>query len=244
LEKWQATILFRLESVSGDNVAVGLFRKWMRRDSRVEGTMAKINTLFWDNGGVILTNGWDRNSRRAAVEKFKLDWADFEDRHELMLNAFETGRATIDEYLRRTVFYKERAFTPDDFKKFMFEQSQPFSESLEFLGKLAQTRAYLMASLNNESREINEYRIHRFHLRDYFQAFFSSCYLGVRKPEEQIYRLALEIAQREPEECILIDDRGLNLECAREIGMHTIQFKNVDQLRQDLAQQGIVVPGK
>jgi putative hydrolase of the HAD superfamily len=216
----------------------------MRRDSRVEGTMAKINTLFWDNGGVILTNGWDRNLRRAAVEKFKLDWADFEDRHELMLNAFETGRATLDEYLRRTVFYRERPFTPDDFKKFMFEQSQPCTESLEFLGKLAQTRAYLMASLNNESREINEYRIHTFHLRDYFQAFFSSCYLGVRKPEEQIYRLALEIAQREPEECILIDDRGLNLECAREIGMHTIQFKNVDQLRQDLAQQGIVVAGK
>ena len=103
--------------------------------------MAKTNTLFWDNGGVILTNGWDRNSRRAAVEKFKLDWADFEDRHELMLNAFETGRATIDEYLRRTVFYRERPFTPDDFKKFMFEQSQPFAESLEFLGKLAQTRA-------------------------------------------------------------------------------------------------------
>ena len=101
-----------------------------------------------------------------------------------------------------------------------------------------------MASLNNESREINEYRIHTFHLRDYFQAFFSSCYLGVRKPEEQIYRLALEISQREPEECILIDDRGLNLECARELGMHTIQFKNVDQLRKDLAQQGIVVAGK
>ena len=206
--------------------------------------MSEIKALFWDNGGVILTNGWDRHSRRAAVEKFQLDWNDFEDRHELMLNAFETGRATIDEYLRRTVFYNQRAFTPDDFKKFMFEQSQPFPESLEFLGKLAQTRAYLMASLNNESREINEYRIHTFHLRDYFQAFFSSCYLGVRKPEEQIYRLALEIAQREPEECILIDDRGLNLECAREIGMHTIQFKNVDQLRQDLAQQGIVVPGK
>jgi putative hydrolase of the HAD superfamily len=209
-----------------------------------EETMAKISTLFWDNGGVILTNGWDRSSRRAVVEKFQLDWADFEDRHELMLNAFETGRATLDEYLRRTVFYRQRPFTPDDLKKFMFEQSQPFPESLEFLGKLAQTRAYLMASLNNESREINEYRIHKFHLRDYFQAFFSSCYLGVRKPEEQIYRLALEIAQREPEECILIDDRGLNLECAREIGMHTIQFKNLDQLRQDLAQQGIVVAGK
>ncbi|MGC1966303.1 MAG: hypothetical protein WA673_07580, partial [Candidatus Acidiferrales bacterium] len=112
--------------------------------------MGKVNALFWDNGGVILTNGWDRNSRRAAVEKFQLDWADFEDRHELMLNAFETGRATLDDYLRRTVFYKPRAFTLEDFEKFMFEQSQPFAEPLEFLGSLAKTRAYMMASLNNE----------------------------------------------------------------------------------------------
>jgi putative hydrolase of the HAD superfamily len=91
--------------------------------------MNKINALFWDNGGVILTNGWDRHSRRAAVEKFKLDAVDFEDRHELMLNAFETGRATLDEYLRRTVFYRERDFKPEDFKKFMFAQSQPYPES-------------------------------------------------------------------------------------------------------------------
>ena len=206
--------------------------------------MAEIKALFWDNGGVILTNGWDRNSRRAAVEKFKLDWADFEDRHELMLNDFETGRVTLDEYLRRTVFYREHPFTPDDFKKFMFEQSQPFPESLDFLKRLAQTRRYMVASLNNESLEINEYRIHKFNLRQYFQTFFSSCYLGVRKPEEQIYRLALKISQREPQECVFIDDRGLNLELARELGMHTIQFQNVEQLRQDLAQLGISAAAK
>ena len=140
--------------------------------------MTEISALFWDNGGVILTNGWDRNSRRAAVEKFHLEWSDFEDRHELMLNAFETGRATLDEYLRRTIFYRERSFTPEDFKQFMYAQSQPFPQSLEFLGTLVQPRSYLMASLNNESLEINEYRIHKFNLRQYFQTFFSSCYLG------------------------------------------------------------------
>ncbi|MGD0428790.1 MAG: HAD family phosphatase [Candidatus Acidiferrales bacterium] len=206
--------------------------------------MTEINALFWDNGGVILTNGWDRNSRRAAVEKFHLDWSDFEDRHELMLNAFETGRATLDEYLRRTIFYRERAFTAEDFKQFMFEQSQPFPQPLEFLGHLVQPRRHLMAALNNESLEINEYRIHKFNLRKYFHAFFSSCYLGVRKPEEQIYQLALKISQREPAECVLIDDRGLNLECARELGMHTIQFQNLEQLRQDLAHLGISAPAK
>jgi len=201
--------------------------------------MTEISALFWDNGGVILTNGWYRTSRRAAVEKFHLEWSDFEDRHELMLNAFETGRATLDEYLGRTIFYRERPFTPEDFKQFMFAQSQPFAQSLEFLGTLVQPRSYLMASLNNESLEINEYRIHKFNLRQYFQTFFSSCYLGVRKPEEQIYRLALKISQREPQECVFIDDRGLNLELARELGMHTIQYQNLDQLRQELAQLGI-----
>ena len=202
--------------------------------------MTEISALFWDNGGVILTNGWDRNSRRAAVEKFHLDWADFEDRHELMLNDFETGRVTLDEYLRRTVFYREHPFTPDDFKKFMFEQSQPFPESLDFLKRLAQTRRYIVASLNNESKELNEYRIKTFNLLQYFEAFFSSCYLGLRKPSAEIYRLVLKITQRSPEECVMIDDRGLNLETAKEIGIHTIQFKSVTQLRADLAKLNVL----
>jgi putative hydrolase of the HAD superfamily len=121
----------------------------------------------------------------------------------------------------------------------MFEQSQPFPESLDFLAALAKTRRYMQAALNNESLEINEYRIAKFKLRDYFEAFFSSCYLGLRKPGAEIYDRALQITQRRPEECVLIDDRGLNLECAQEMGMHTIQFKNVAQLRSDLASLGV-----
>jgi len=205
--------------------------------------MPNVRTLFWDNGGVILTNGWDRGSRQKAVAKFHLDWTDFEDRHELMLNAFECGEATLDEYLRRVVFYQERPFTPGEFKQFMFQQSQACPEALAFLGKLARTRRYLNATLNNESLEINEYRIRTFHLRDYFEVFFSSCYLGARKPDRGIYALALKITQREPGECVLIDDRGLNLECARELGMHTIQFQNVAQLQNDLARLGVSAGG-
>ena len=206
--------------------------------------MPQIKALFWDNGGVILTNGWDRRSRRAAIEKFHLDEKDFEDRHELMLDAFETGRATLDQYLHRTVFYREQPFTPADFKAFMFEQSQGYPEPLAFLGKIARMRRFLVASLNNESLEINEYRIEKFKLRDYFEAFFSSCYLGVRKPDPAIYSLALKITQQSPAECILIDDRGLNLECASELGMQTILFKDLAQLRADLAHFDILIDGK
>ncbi len=201
--------------------------------------MGDISTLFWDNGGVILTNGWDRKARQAAVAKFGLDWADFEDRHELMLNAFETGHCTLDEYVKRTVFYREQSFTPDDFKKFMFDQSQPWPDALAFLGSISKQKKYLIAALNNESREINEYRIKTFNLRNYFEAFFCSCYLGVRKPNAGIYNLALQITQSTPQECVMIDDRGINLEAAKEIGMHTIQVKSLPQLKADLEALGV-----
>jgi putative hydrolase of the HAD superfamily len=113
---------------------------------------AEVTTLFWDNGGVILSNGWDRDSRQKAVQQFHLDPTEFEERHELMLNDFEEGKVTLDEYVHRVVFHHARDFTVDDFKKFMFDQSQPFPESLDFLGKLASTRRYAMATLNNDLR--------------------------------------------------------------------------------------------
>jgi putative hydrolase of the HAD superfamily len=206
--------------------------------------VSDVTTLFWDVGGVILTNGWDRSDRREAVEKFHLEWDEFEDRHELLLNGFETGEISLSEYLQRTVFYRERSFTRDEFEKFIFNRSRPLPDSMKLLGKLAARKKYFIAALNNESREINEYRIHTFHLRDYFDAFFSSCYLGVRKPDDGIYRRALSITQRDPSECVFIDDRGLNLECAKELGMRTIQFRDADQLRANLANYGVLSDGE
>ena len=211
----------------------------MRAGERLNACMSEIEGLFWDNGGVILTNGWDRGTRQRAVEKFHLDWDDFADRHELMLNAFETGQATLDQYLQRTVFYRSRDFTPADFKAFMFAQSQPFPDALAFAGRLAASRKFFMAALNNESREINDHRIKQFDLKKYFDVFFCSCYLGVRKPDIGIYQRVMEITQRKPSACVMIDDRELNLECARELGLQTILVKNLEQLKQDLAELGV-----
>ena len=176
--------------------------------------MTKITTLFWDVGGVILTNGWDREGRRRAAEQYKLDWEDFQDRHELVNTDFEVGRLTLEQYLERTIFYRSRPFTKDEFRAFMFAQSQSQPDTLAIAERLSRSKKYLMATLNNEPLELNLYRIEQFRLRDYFTVFFSSSFLGVRKPESGIYRLALQITQRALEECLFIDDRALNLECA------------------------------
>jgi putative hydrolase of the HAD superfamily len=201
--------------------------------------VAGIQTLLWDVGGVILSNGWDLDSRRRAIEQFHLDRDEFIERHELVDGDLEEGRITLDEYLDWVVFYCRRDFSRDSFRAFMLAQSEPKPDSLAVLAALARSGRYRNATLNNESRELNRYRIETFRLRDYFQDFFSSCYLGLRKPRREIYRRALEITQTPPDQCVFIDDRKLNVECAALLGLRTIHFQSAEQLKSDLSRHGV-----
>lgn len=203
--------------------------------------MPEITSLFWDVGGVILTNGWDHNSRMEAVQTFALDWEEYRERHDLSFPAFDAGQITLNQYLDRTLFYRARTFSREDFTAFMFAQSKEYPETRAVLDDVSRNGAYYVASINNEPRELNDYRIEAFHLRRDFQAFFSSCYLNARKPEETIYKIALEVSQRAAEKSVFIDDRPLNLECPRRLGMRTIHHQNAKQLRADLQALGIKV---
>lgn len=197
--------------------------------------MPKITALFWDVGGVLLTDAWDHEQREQTLKQFGLDDAEFESRHEMLVSSFERGKITLQDYLERTIFYRPRSFTIEAFTQHMFSLSQPDPEALEFAKELARSCQYLMSTINNESKELNLFRIQTFGLREIFSLFVSSCFVGLRKPEEGIYRLALEITQRPPHECCFIDDRPLNLESAAKLGMHVIQMENAKQLRQEFA---------
>lgn len=196
--------------------------------------MSKITALFWDIGGVILTNGWDRHSRRAAAEKFHLDWEEFQDRHDFSFPGFDSGHMTLSEYLDRTLFYRPRPFSREEFVEFMYAQSSEYSKVREVLDQVTRQGKYLITSINNEPLELNQYRIEKFELRRNFTAFFSSCYVRARKPEETIFRMALEVTQQIPGQCIFIDDRSLNLESPKRLGMNVIQHQNAEQLRAEL----------
>lgn len=201
--------------------------------------MSAIRAIFWDVGGVLLTNAWDHTQRTAALEHFQLDEEEFHDRHDMVVSSFERGKITLDEYLDRTVFYRPRPFTREEFRDYMYSLSKPLPESLDFARALADSGKYFMGTINNESRELNLYRIEKYGLRKIFSVFISSCFVGFRKPERDIYRLALETTQIPAEECCFVDDRALNLECAVKLGMQTIEMQNVEQLRADLAKLGV-----
>jgi len=175
----------------------------------------------------------------AALEHFRLDEEEFHSRHEMVVSSFERGKISLDEYLDRTVFYRNRPFTRDEFRDYMFSLSQPMPEVLAFARALADSGKYLMSTLNNESRELNAHRIEKYGLREIFRLFVSSCFVGLRKPESGIYHLAIELTQINPEECCFIDDRALNLECAAKLGMRTIQMQTLDQLREELGKLGV-----
>lgn len=203
--------------------------------------MPEITTLFWDIGGVILTNGWDHHSRRQAVDAFHLDIEDFRDRHDLSFPAFDAGNISLTEYLDRTLFYRQRSFTREEFIAFMYAQSKEYQESRAILDAVTKSRRYFIGAINNEPLELNQYRIEKFDLRRNFQVFFSSCYVHSRKPEELIFRVALAVTQRPSPQCLFIDDRPLNLESPRRLGMNVIHYQNPEQLRADLGKFGVEV---
>jgi putative hydrolase of the HAD superfamily len=201
----------------------------------------EIDSIFWDIGGVVLTNGWDRNSRKAAAEAFHLDWEEFSDRHDLSFPAFDCGQITMEEYLNRTLFYRQRPFSREEFTAFMFAQSKPLPGSREVLDAVTNKQKYFVGAINNEPLELNEYRIEAFRLRRNFLVFFSSCYVHSRKPEPTIFKVALEVTQRKAERCVFIDDRPLNLESPKKLGFNAIHFQNPDQLKSDLGKLGVEV---
>lgn len=195
-----------------------------------------ITTIFFDLGGVLLSKGWDRDFRREAKTRYALD-DHFEARHEAVAKRFECGQLDLDDYLDRVVFNQPRSFTREEFVAFIHAKQTPIAGSLALLPRLSKL---FLATLNNESRELNAYRIERFALRDHFSAFFSSCFLGFMKPEPPIYRLALDVAQRQPSECLFIDDTLANLEAAQALGMDTIHFTSPEQLEKELSARGLL----
>ncbi|HEY2825545.1 MAG TPA: HAD-IA family hydrolase [Gemmatimonadales bacterium] len=199
-----------------------------------------ITHCFFDVGGVLGTNGWDKAERAEAVKKFALEQAEFDRRHHGVVLDFEQGRVPLDGYLDAVVFYRPRGFTKADFTAFMREQSVPWPASIA-VARAAAKAGYRVMTLNNESAELNAYRVKHFGLTDFCSAFFCSSTLGTSKPESGIYQLALGVAQVKATRAVFIDDRPENLAPAKALGMETIRFTDPPALEKSFAALGVTI---
>jgi putative hydrolase of the HAD superfamily len=204
-----------------------------------QSTHPPVKALFLDVGGVMLTNGWDRNARAAAAKQFGLDLGELDDRHRMTFDTYESGKLSLDEYLKRSVFYEDRGFTPEEFKKFMYDQSQPYPEVIALFKSLKQKYGLKIAVVNNEGRELNEHRIRTFKLGEFVDFFISSCFVHFRKPDADIWKIALDIAQIPRQDVVYIDDRQMFVQVAESLGIRALCHKDLEDTREKLAAFGL-----
>ena len=199
-----------------------------------------IKTLFTDVGGVLLTNGWGNASRKLAAEKFGLDLKESESRHHLTFDTYEVGKITLDEYLQRTVFYMPRMFTIAEFRDFMFSQSQPYPEMLDLMRRIKAGGCPIVA-VSNEGRELTEYRIKTYKMAEFADFFVSSCFVHFRKPDRDIFQMAIDLAQADPKDSVYLDDRPMFVEVAASLGLQAIQHTDYETTKAALVALGMVV---
>lgn len=201
--------------------------------------MEEITALFLDVGGVLLTNGWDRNARREAAGTFHLDMAEMDERHHLTFDTYEEGKLSLNEYLERVVFYEPRPFNVQDFKEFMFSRSQPFTDMIDYVKLLKQRYQLHVAVISNEGRELMEYRIAKFGLEEFVDFFIVSSFVHFRKPDKDIYKIALDVAQIPVENGVYIDDREMFVQVATSLGVHGVHHKGLKETQSQLACLGL-----
>jgi len=201
----------------------------------------KVTTLFLDIGGVFLTNGWDHNSRELAAAEFGFPYAEMSRRHDLTFGTYEEGKITLEEYLDRVVFFKERPFTYEDFKDFIFKQSQPLPDMFGLTHRLKLRYKLKTVAVSNEGREINDYRIRKFALTDVIDFFCSSCYIRMRKPDADIYRLALDMAGARASEVVYLENTEMFVDVARGLGIPTILHKDYETTVLALGEIGLTL---
>lgn len=204
----------------------------------------RITTLFCDVGGVLLTNGWDRHARARAADRFGLDLDDLNERHHLTFDTYEVGKLTLDSYLQRIVFHTERDFAPAAFRAFMFEQSEPLPGMIEYATRLKAAHGLRVVAVSNEGRELTEHRIAAFGLATLFDAFVSSSFVHLRKPDADIFQLAIDVAQADPAASVYLDDRPLFVEVARSVGLRGVVHRSLDATQDALAALGLPDPAR
>jgi putative hydrolase of the HAD superfamily len=203
--------------------------------------MASVTHLFLDIGGVLLTNGWDRAMRREAARTFGLDYEEMDERHHLTFGIFEEGKLTLDEYLDSTVFYEERPFTREQFRAFMFARSQPHPEMLDYVAALKRRHNLKVAAVSNEGRELTVFRVKTFELYRVIDFFVCSCFVHFRKPDKDIWRIALDIAAAEAQRVVYVDDRPFFVEVAEGLGIRGIVHTGLAPTKASLERLGLSV---
>lgn len=201
--------------------------------------LTSVSCLFLDIGGVLLTDGWDHHARKRAATTFKLNWSELEERHRQAFEAFELDKLSMKEYLNLTVFHQKRLFTRAQFQAFVFASSKPHPQMINWVQELKDKYGLKIVVVSNEARELNAYRIRKFNLNRFVDSFVSSCFVGLRKPDPDIFRLALDISQVPVGQVLYIDNTPMFVQIAKDLGIRSVHHTDFKSTCETLASCGL-----
>jgi putative hydrolase of the HAD superfamily len=156
------------------------------------------------------------------VKKFKLEAVEMEARHQMVFDTYEEGKLTENEYLDHVVFFRSRPFTRTAFRKFMFAQSTPYPRMLALVRELKAKYQLKIVAVSNEARVLNDYRILKFKLDAIVDAYISSCYVHLRKPDADIFRLALDVAHTPAQQVVYVENTPMFVKIATGLGIRSV----------------------
>jgi putative hydrolase of the HAD superfamily len=141
------------------------------------------------------------------------------------------------------VFYEKRPFTRAEFRRFMFTQSKPYAEMIALVRSLKVKYGLKIVVVSNESRELNAHRISTFKLAGFVDAFISSCYVRLRKPDVDIFKLALDISQTPVRQIVYLENTALFVQVAADMGIRGILHTDFKSTCAKLVSFGLEVAG-
>jgi putative hydrolase of the HAD superfamily len=202
---------------------------------------SKFQVLFSDIGGVLGTNGWDSQLRQKVIDRFGLDFDEVDKRHHLMFDSYERGFLSFEEYLKYVVFHIPRYFKLQELRDYVYAGSVAWQENIDLFARVKQANGLKLALISNEGQGITEHRIGKFGLRKLADYIVVSHCVHMRKPDAQMWKLALDLSQVTARECIYVDDRQMFVDVANDLGFTAFQHTSLESTRQKFKELGLKV---
>ena len=197
-----------------------------------------IKNIIFDLGGVLI----DWNPDKVFIKVFEGDKKKMEhfyseictqDWNENQDAGYPIAQATEERVALFPEFEKEIRMYYDRWDEMLGDQIQG---TVDILEKFSKSPQYKVVALTNWSHETFPKALKKFEFLQWFEGILVSGIEKMRKPFPEIYELTLNRFDLVAEESLFIDDNKRNVEAARALGIHSIQFQSSEQLAHELNQ--------
>lgn len=198
-----------------------------------------IKVIAFDCGGVVFSNSWNDPQFIQIPSMLGLTEEEGTKIFYTYWQEFKTGEMTEDEFWAEFLARAKRKISLKEIKDFYRACIISHPEVFNLVKKLS--KKHTLFTINNEAKEWMDIRVKKFNLHRYFKDFITSGYVGVAKPDLEIFKILIKRANVLPKEIFFTDDQEKSIGPAQSLGINAVLFKAATQLKEDLVRLGVKI---